>query len=263
MTFFSVEGLDFSYGPHRVLKDIDLEIGQGQVVSLVGRNGAGKTTLLKCINRIRRYQHGRVRLEGKDITAMSAPELAACFGYVPQSSSSNFPALVFDMVMLGRLPQLTWKVGEEDLRVVSEVIKRMNLEDLAFRSFNQLSGGERQRVLIARALAQGPRMLLLDEPTSSLDIMNQLEVLDVVREAADGGGMTAVVSIHDLNLAARYSDEVVVIHEGRIFDHGPPEDVIDEDMVMEVYGIRSRIARDGESGCVTVTPIGVHRQARS
>lgn len=258
MTFLSVSGLRFSYGHHAVLDGIDLEIERGQVVSLIGRNGSGKTTFLRCLNRIGKYQQGRISIEGEDVAAMGAAELATRFGYVPQSAPANFPATVVDVVMLGRLPHLMWRVGDKDMELVMGIIRRLNLEHLAFRQFNELSGGERQKVLIARALAQEPRVLLLDEPTSNLDILHQLEVMEAVRdEVKKRGEMTAIISIHDLNLAARYSDAIAVIQGGRMRGYGPPEEILTGELVSEIYGVRSRIGRDEESGCLTVLPIGI------
>lgn len=262
MTFLSVSDLRFSYGSHAVLDGIDLEIGKGQVVSLIGRNGSGKTTLLRCLNRIGKYREGTVRIGGEDVASMGTAELARRFGYVPQSAPANFPATVVDVVLLGRLPHLMWRVGEKDMDLVMSIIKRLKLEHLAFRQFNELSGGERQKVLIARALAQEPQVLLLDEPTSNLDIMHQLEVMEAVRtEVRKKGEMTAIISIHDLNLAARYSDTIAVIQDGRMRGYGPPEEILTGELVSEIYGVRSKIGRDEESGCLTVLPVGISAKA--
>jgi iron complex transport system ATP-binding protein len=165
---------------------------------------------------------------------------------------------VFDVIMLGRIPHIMWKVGERDKEVVSGIISQMNLEEFAFRHFNQLSGGERQKILIARALAQEPKVILLDEPTSNLDIRHQLEVLDVVRRVVKGdGSMSAVIAIHDLNLAARYSDRMAFIHDGRLIRSGPSEEVLTTDIISEVYGVRAKLSMDEEEGCFIVVPTRV------
>ncbi|RLC61258.1 MAG: ABC transporter ATP-binding protein, partial [Chloroflexi bacterium] len=160
-----IQGVHFSYGSIPALKDISIEVREGEVVSLVGPNGSGKTTLLKCINKILSPQKGTVLLAKKDVSKLSLKELARLAGYVPQGTVRSLPTTVFDTVLLGRKPYLSWTVGTRDKDVASNLLQSMGMENMALRDFNELSGGEKQKVLLARALAQEPAVLLLDEPT--------------------------------------------------------------------------------------------------
>ncbi|MDO8635168.1 MAG: ABC transporter ATP-binding protein, partial [Dehalococcoidia bacterium] len=175
-----IKGVQFSYKSTPVLKNISLNVAEGEVLSLVGPNGSGKTTLLKCMNRILSPKSGAVFLEGKDISKLKARELARYSAYVPQSAPNSFPLTVFDTILLGRIRHLNFKISERDKETVFGVLTLMGLEEMAFRTFNELSGGERQKVLVARALSQEPEVLLLDEPTSNLDLRHQLEVLSII-----------------------------------------------------------------------------------
>lgn len=250
-----IRGLFSGYGKNTVLKNIELAIDKGELVSLVGTNGAGKSTLLKCMNRIIKPLQGRILLEGKDASRMHLKEIAHFFGYVPQSALHIFPATVFDTVLLGRRPFVNWSVGPENRAIVYEVLSRMNLENMAHRQFNELSGGERQRVLIARALAQQPRVLLLDEPTSNLDIRHQLEVLDIMASIVKEKGVSVVMAIHDLNMAARCSDRIVFLRNGEVKIEGRPEDVLVSENIRSVFGVETIVNND--SGNPFIVPVGI------
>lgn len=247
-------GIQFGYGNSDLLRDISFEVAEGEVLSLVGPNGAGKTTILKCINKILKMKKGRVLLEGRNVAAMKPREMARSFGYVPQSSPASFPLTVFDMVLLGRKPYIGWKAGRRDREIVLGIIKLMGLDEMAFRNFNELSGGEQQRVLIARAFAQEPQVLLLDEPISNLDMRYQFEILDTVAVMVRERGLAVVMAIHDLNLAARFSDRIVMLKNGRIFADGKCHEVIDADNIRKVYGIEVTVY--GDSGMPQIVPIG-------
>ena len=211
-----IRGVQFSYGSVPVLKDVGLKVGEGEVLSLTGPNGSGKTTLLKCINRILRPKKGTILLNGEDLRRVGLKELARSLGYVPQGFPSSFSLTVLETVLLGRKPHINWRLNEKDKRVVLDILRLMELDNLSMRMFNELSGGERQKVLIARALAQEPEVLLLDEPTSNLDLRHQLEVLELITNVVRERGLSAVMAIHDLNLASRFSDRIAMLKEGRI-----------------------------------------------
>ncbi len=252
-----IKGVQFSYKSTSVLKNISLNVGEGEVLSLVGPNGSGKTTLLKCMNRILKPKKGTIFLEGKDIGKLKARELARFSGYVPQSAHSFFPLTVFDTVLLGRIPHLNFKISDRDKETVFAVLTLMGLEEMAFRTFNELSGGERQKVLVARALSQEPEVLLLDEPTSNLDLRHQLEVLSIIVDLAKGRGLSAVMAIHDLNLASRFSDKIVMLKDGVIYAAGKAREILNSQNIREVYGVDTTINNDsGRPYVIPLAPAG-------
>ncbi len=175
-----VRGLSFGYGARTVLENIDFEVFDGEVVSLVGSNGAGKSTLLKCVNRINKPASRAILAEGRNVAEMGLKQMAKIFGYVPQSAPTSFFSTVFETVLLGRRHHLGWGVDKKNKEKVFETLFAMDLDRMTMRQFNRVSGGEQQKVLMARALAQGPKVLLLDETTSKLDLRRQLEVLELV-----------------------------------------------------------------------------------
>jgi len=187
-----IQGLNFRYNDRLVLEDINLEVEEGEILTLLGPNGSGKTTLLRCIVRILNPERGCIFINEKQISKMKREQLAKRIGYVPQSESSSFPVTVFDTVLMGRKPYLSWNPTFKDFRIVSEVLHLLGLEEFTLRDLNELSGGEKQKVLIARTIAQGPEIMLLDEPTSSLDLKHQLEVLEVVRSLAKEKGISVM-----------------------------------------------------------------------
>ena len=239
-----VKELKFCWGDKTVLDDISFTIFSGQIVAILGKNGAGKTTLIKCLNRVQSPQNGKIEICSKDISRQSLIELSKSVSYVPQSVRTNFPMDVFDVLLLGRRPHISWRTSSEDLQAVSETLRKFGLEDLAFRRFDRLSGGERQRVVIAKAVVQNPRVYLLDEPTSDLDLQHQLlimeSVTDIIRNS--GSPKSAIFAIHDINTAARFSDRVILLHEGRIYADGTPSEVITQSNIATVFGVESEIA---------------------
>ncbi|MEM2460562.1 MAG: ABC transporter ATP-binding protein [Candidatus Hadarchaeales archaeon] len=239
-----IKGLFFGYGSLSVLEEVELEAEKGEITSLVGPNGSGKTTLLRCVAGILKPQRGSIFLDGKEMGEFTPRELSRKIGYLPQGPSPSFPLTVFDTVLLGRKPYLGWRVGEKDLKVVSEILERVGLEKLALRPFNELSGGEKQKVLLARVLAQEPEILLLDEPTSNLDLRHQLELLNLIRKEVKRKGLSALMALHDLNLASTFSDRIVLLKKGRIFAIGRPEEVLTPSNLERVYGVKvERIKR--------------------
>ncbi len=248
-----IQGVSFSYGSRPALKNACTAIEEGELVSLVGPNGSGKTTLLKCINKILKPSNGTVCVAGKNIRTIGLKEVARCVGYVPQSASYAFPTSVFDTVLLGRKPYVTWGVSQNDKEIVVESLTMLGLQDMSLRQFNELSGGERQKVLIARALAQRPQVLLLDEPTSNLDIKHQLEVLEIVRTVASKKNIAVVMAIHDLNMASRFSDTIICLHQGKIYSIGTPAEVLTSDTIRIVYGVEAAV--NGHSGRPHIVPL--------
>jgi len=236
-----IHELNFRYKNINALEGVDLKLNKGEILSIVGPNGAGKTTLLKCIVRIVKPERGTILIDGKDASRMKRLDLARCVGYVPQSSPSKFPITVFDAVLMGRRPYITWKPSKKDLEVVADLLMSMDLEDLALRGFDELSGGEKQKVLLARAFAQDPNYLLFDEPTSNLDLRHQMEVMEMISGMVREKGVAAILAMHDLNLASRFSDRILMLNAGKIFCNGEPLQVMTVENIRSVYGVEVTI----------------------
>lgn len=240
-----VDDCSFSYSSQLVLDQISMQISKGEVVSIVGPNGSGKSTLLRCICRVLQPKGGVVYLNNQDVAHLKPRELARLLGYVPQSGAEVFPLTVYEAVLLGRKPYLSWGVGPKDREIVDRILRFMKIDEFALKYINEMSGGEKQRVLIARALAQEPEVLLLDEPTSNLDIKHQLEVLGLLQKFAHEGGMTVIMVLHDLNLASRFSQKLVLISEGKVFASGPPAAVLNPANISAVYGVEADVDQNG------------------
>lgn len=250
-----VRDLSFHYEKRRVLEGVSLSVDEGEVVGVLGPNGSGKTTLIKCINHIL-VPEGEVTFGERDVSAMSPMERARLMAYVPQALSIGMAMTVFESVLMGRRPHVSWGIEEGDIAMVTAVLEDLGLSEIAFRKATQISGGERQKVMIARALVQEPLLLLLDEPTSALDLRHQLEVMAMVRAYAGKERTGVIMAIHDLNLASRFCDRVLVLSEGRVRGEGRPSDVLTEDLVREVYGVRVRVDRsDGFSQIIAIEPV--------
>lgn len=230
-----VSGIQFSYNSHQVLKDVSFQLSGGMMLGVLGVNGAGKSTLLKCLNKVLSPQNGSVLLDGEDILSMKGSEIAKRVAYMPQKYSDE-PLTVFDAVLLGRKPHIRWTAGKNDYTIVEDILKKMNLESFALRQVRSLSGGEMQKVIIARALAQEPKVLLLDEPTSNLDIRNQFDVMATIRRIVKDRKLSAIVSIHDLNLALRFSDWVLMMKDHQVYRFVPKQ-AVTSDMIKDVYHI--------------------------
>ncbi|MHC1630868.1 MAG: ABC transporter ATP-binding protein [Methanotrichaceae archaeon] len=240
MVKISIKDLSFSYGNNKILDNVNIEVGDSEVLSLVGPNGSGKTTLIKCIDHILKPK-GSIFLGGRNIESMSRQEVAKYTGYVPQSSSGVISTTVFDTILMGRKPHMSWRVGDEDIDRVVDVMKLLHVEQFALKDFNELSGGQKQRVLIARALCQEPEVLLLDEPTSNLDVKHQLEVMDTAHTLVKKTSVSVVMAIHDLNLAAKYSDTLVMLRNGKIHDKGDPNTLLTQDNIKALFGIEAKV----------------------
>jgi iron complex transport system ATP-binding protein len=237
----SIKGLRFSYHSKEVLRDFCLDVGNGQIVSIVGPNGSGKSTLIKCVDRLLTPSSGEILVDRNNVMKMSRMELACTIAYVPQNSLRIFPNTVFDVVLMGRRPHLGWKCGKKDEAIVWGMLQLLGIDDLALNAFTELSGGQQQKVLIARALAQETGFILLDEPTSNLDVWHQLDVMEILRTLVKKNDLTAIIAIHDLNMAARYSDTVVMMKEGKIVAAGKPNSIITHENLESVYGIRANV----------------------
>jgi len=253
------EDVALNYGEREILRGVSLEVPEGAVVALAGRNGAGKTTLLRIASRVLRPSAGRVSIHGTPIGEFSRQDLAKQLAVVPQDTPVSFPFRVIEVVLMGRSPHLGVLGFESraDVALARGVMERVGIEDFADRSILDLSGGERQLVLIARALTQQPKILLLDEPTAHLDIAHRVAVLDLVRDFARDGRSALVVS-HDLSLSARASDRLALLAEGRVLDCGTPADVLTPENLAATFGIRADViqAPDG-------SPLVVPRSATS
>ncbi|MBM3303197.1 MAG: ABC transporter ATP-binding protein [Deltaproteobacteria bacterium] len=233
----SVNEISFRYDSHPVLQEITFDLPKGEILGVLGINGAGKSTLLKCINKILRPTGGSVLVEGTNVVSLSRDGVARRIGYVPQRFGDDH-VTVFDAVLLGRKPHIKWVATDRDILVVERLLMSMGLEDYAFRPISTLSGGEAQKVIIARALAQEPKVLLLDEPTSSLDLRNQLDVMSLVSSVVRTEGVSAVVAIHDLNLALRFADRFLILKDGAIHAMGT-KDTLNSTVIEEVFGVQS------------------------
>lgn len=245
-----VRDVRFGYARRReVLHGVNVTMPSGQLMAIVGPNGCGKTTLLKCLVRVNRMWSGSVVLSGPggstDLATCPLPEMARMVGYVPQRTGAELSGTVADYLLLGRRQFLSWRLTEDDLDEVARVLARLGIEGLANEAFAELSGGERQKVLVARALLQQPRVMLFDEPTNSLDIKNQREVMDLAASLAHDEGEVVVAVLHDLSAALRYADQVLLMDAGAVVACGTPGEVLTPQTVERVYGTRVAITPDG------------------
>jgi len=240
-----IQDLLFAYDERTVIDGISLSVDAGEMVGILGPNGSGKTTLLKIVSAVLRGR-GEVKLAGKDIRSYSRRELSRLFAVVPQESAVAFPYTVAEIVLMARASfhsPLAFE-GEKDLAVARQAMERTDTLALSNRYLHELSGGEKQRVMIARALAQEPQILLLDEPSAFLDLQHQVQILDLMRQLNREQGPTIIAALHDLNLAALYFDRLVMLRDGKIYRDGSPENVITEETIRELYGVPVRIQRD-------------------
>jgi iron complex transport system ATP-binding protein len=236
-----IHSISFAYSRTggNILERISFDVRENESIAILGNNGAGKSTLLKCVNRILPAHEGAVLVDGKNVFDMTKGDMAQNIAYVQQSSDSG-SMTVFDAVLLGRKPFIKWDATSLDRQIVSDILQKMKLADFALRSVSQLSGGEVQKVMLARALAQEPKLLLLDEPTSSLDPRNQHEVLRIVKDIAREHNICVAIIIHDLNLAIRYCDRFVLLKDSGVFAYGGLE-VMTPENIEEVYKLHVHI----------------------
>ena len=250
-----VEGLSFSYNSSRAILDqIAFDAGETQCIAILGNNGAGKSTLIKCLNRILEPRQGVVHVNGKELHHLKRKDIAKHMAYVSQKSTGD-QFTVFDSILLGRKPYIKFEPSRKDIEIIETVIERMDLSDYAMRYVDELSGGELQKVMLARALAQQPQVLLLDEPTSNLDLRNQYEMLALVRNIAKEEKISVIIVIHDLNLALRYCDKFLFVKDSRVFAYGGNE-IMTADNIGYVYGIA--VSVEMFQGIPVVIPIPVN-----
>nr|WP_203593407.1 ABC transporter ATP-binding protein [Streptomyces sp. SID9124] len=253
----AARGITVGYGGRNVIEELDVEIPSGVVTTIIGPNGCGKSTLLRTLTRLLKPAGGAVVLDGEDIARLRTRDVAKKLGLLPQSPVAPEGLTVSDLVARGRHPHQSWlrQWSSDDADVVRRALAMTGVSDLADRPVDSLSGGQRQRVWISMTLAQGTDLLLLDEPTTYLDLAHAVDVLDLVDDLHESG-CTVVMVLHDLNLATRYSDNLVVMREGAILAQGHPRDVITAELLDEAFGLRAEVIEDPVGDRPLIVPIG-------
>ena len=252
-----VNNISINYGICAVVQDVSLTLKEGKIIALLGANGAGKTTLLKSLNAGLPAAKGEILLDGKNLNDYSRREIAQKITVIAQENETKFPVTVLEFVLSGRFAHGTafgWET-ENDLQIAESVLEACDLKDYAYRLMNKLSGGERQRVILARALATEAKILLLDEPTTNLDLAHQAMMLRLVRERCASGECSAVVITHDLNLASEFADEILLLKNGRELAKGTPEVVLNVENLSKVFNVRVLLDTNPLSEKVRVTTI--------
>jgi len=254
-----ITSLSFNYGTVKVLDDITFSADKGECIGIIGPNGSGKSTLLKTLSKILKPTSGRVVICGKELERYTPKELARHMAVVPQDTNMDFDFTCLEVVLMGRNPHMgRFELeGRKDMDIALESMMLTNTWHLRERPFSELSGGERQRVIIARALAQEPSILFLDEPVSHLDINHQIEILDLVKRLKDERGLVVIVILHDLNLAARYCDRLILLSENRILATGSPEDVLIQENIRRAFGANVMVKKHPVTGYLYVTLLDV------
>jgi len=249
-----IENLGLAYGKHTVMQDLNFRVSPGEMVGLIGPNGSGKSTVIKAMSRVIKPQSGRILLDGANITGIKRTDLARLIGVVPQMPLLPSTFTVFEIVLMGRNPHLGLLQHEsaQDMEITWQAMGRTSTRSLAERQVGELSGGEIQRIVIARVLAQQPKSILLDEPTSNLDINHQVEILDLIKNLCREDNLMVVITLHDLNLAAQYCDRLILINNGQVHAKGTPGEVISAENIEEVYGAGSSVYAHPVNGLPTV-----------
>ncbi|WP_077369968.1 ABC transporter ATP-binding protein [Anaerosalibacter sp. Marseille-P3206] len=254
-----VDSLNFGYSRELVLKEISFSVEKGQFISIIGPNGSGKSTLLKNLANIYSPINGKIDIDGRNIIDYKKKELAKKIALVPQDTTISYGFSVFDIVLMGRFPYIGRfeKESEADYEMVVEALKLTNTFHLRDRSINEISGGERQRVIIARALVQEPDIIFLDEPTSHLDINHQIDLLTLLRKLNRERNTTIILVIHDINLACRYSDQILLMDKGEILSFGKPTDVITRENIEDSYGLNVIIEQNPYTDSLYIVPLSL------
>ncbi len=262
-TAIDVEALDFAYGARTILHGVSLRVGRGRVVGLLGPNGSGKSTLLKVVSGVLSGYRGKVSVMGQNVSAMTRKAVARMVASVPQESSFSFPFSVLEVVLMGRQPHLSGLTFESqtDIAIAEDALRRCGALELAPRSIHELSSGERQRVVFARALAQQPQVLLLDEPASALDIRYQVELYDIVRDLAHTEQCAVLTVLHDINLAAEYCDTVYLLADGRIRAGGNVHDVLSYSNLTDLFDTEVYVDVNALTGKPLTIPLSKHAVA--
>ncbi|MBO4552766.1 MAG: ABC transporter ATP-binding protein [Candidatus Methanomethylophilaceae archaeon] len=258
-----IDDLEFGYSSTPVLQNVVLDLNGAQFISIIGPNGVGKSTLIHCMNKVLKPTRGTVMINDTDVSEMKLKDVAKIVGYVPYTSSDTFPLSVVDTVLMGRSPHTGWRPKEKDLEIVYNILKMLSIDHLADRAFNELSAGQHQKVMLARGLAQDPEILLLDEPTSNLDIRHQLEVTSILKELCEHRDMLIIMISHDINIASKFSDKIIMLKDGTIYAAGTPAEVITKENICEVYGVDSEIMDScGRPHVVLNMPMGWDEQLK-
>ncbi|WP_431871424.1 ABC transporter ATP-binding protein [Nocardiopsis eucommiae] len=254
----SARGLTLAYDERTIVDGLDADIVEGTVTCVIGPNGCGKSTMLRALGRLMRPRAGVVELDGRDIHRVPTREVAQVLGVLPQQPTAPDGLTVADLVARGRHPSQKWyrQWSGDDHRAVSTALERTGLLELADTPLQELSGGQRQRAWISMVLAQGTDLLLLDEPTTFLDLVHQVDVLDLVRDLHRQGGRTIVMVLHDLNLAARYADTIITMRDGRVVASGTPAEVLTPALLREAFDLEAVVTEDPVSGGPLVVPVG-------
>jgi iron complex transport system ATP-binding protein len=252
-----VQNITINYGVCAVIEDVSFSLESGKIIAVLGANGAGKTTLLKSLNASLPIAKGKIFLNGKSLTDFSRREIAKEITVIAQENETKFPVSVLEFVLAGRFAhgaRLGWET-EKDLQIAEDCLKLCDLTNYESRLMNQLSGGERQRVILARALATEAKILLLDEPTTNLDLAHQAMMFRLVRMRCETQNFSAIVITHDLNLASEFADEILLLKNGKILAKGAPEKVLTEENISEIFGVKVLLDENPSSGNVRVTTI--------
>jgi len=257
MAVLTIDGIDCAYGSIDVLKNINFVVNSGEFLGILGPNGSGKTTLLRGISRVLKPKKGAILIDEKDVYTMKTADVAKQMAVVPQTTPITFDFTVLEVVLMGRNPHMGrfQMEGKQDLEIAKNAMELTRTWEFADRSVTELSGGERQRVIIARALTQEPRILLLDEPTTHLDISNQLEIMDLIKNLCETKNLLIVAVFHDFNLAARYCDSIILLKEGKIVAAGKSEDTLTSENVRKVFSVDTIVKKHPVTGYLHVIPI--------
>lgn len=251
-----IKNLNIDYNGIKAIDDLSIDFEKGGFYTILGPNGAGKSTLLKAISKNIENMKGSIFIDNINIKDLKIKNLAKKISMVPQETSIDFDLLGEEIVLMGRIPHLKRleKEGRQDFSIVKEAMTKTNTLHLRNRSVTKMSGGEKQRVVVARALAQEAGIMLLDEPVSQLDLHNQIEIMNIIRELVDREGLTAICVLHDINLAVSYSDEILIMKDGKLVSKGKPADIIRQDIIEDTYGINVKIIENP----ITNKPFIIH-----
>lgn len=253
-----IKDLTFAYDTTVVLEDISINSSSGEFIGIIGPNGAGKSTLIKIIDGILKVEEGEVIIDGREISSITRRELAKTIAYLPQESKFAFDYTVKEVVMMGRFPYLkgVWTYAATDYSIVHEMMNLMEIDRFQARQFNALSGGEKQRVLIASALAQQPKIILLDEPTNALDLHHQIAIYQIFKKLQQDQNLTIIVVTHDINLAAQFCDRMIMIGNGRVISDGRPEKVLQFQLLQDTFGVNVYIDINPLTQSLYILPYG-------